>query len=122
MGRRSWRETKKELGRMGRRGLRQETLASYKAPWSWIVWLALGRFPVQELSSEGDVEKKGTQTRGTGRRHVTSGAYACDIHYCQQCFLVLFLVTRVISTPYFLLERANLDVICGGFCHMLPIQ
>lgn len=87
-----------------------------------MVWLALGRFPVQELSSEGDVEKKRTQTRGTGRRHVASGGYAGDIHYCQQCFLVLFLVTRVISTPYFLLERANLEVICEGLCHMLPIQ
>lgn len=83
---------KRELGRVGRRGLREKTLASSKASQSWIVWLALGRFPSEERSSKKNVEKKRTKTRDTSRRHVASGGYACDIHYCQQRFLVLFLV------------------------------
>lgn len=96
----------------------RERCASYKASWSW----GLARFPVQEHFSKQSVEKKKRQTIGTSRRRVASGGYVCDIHYCQQRCLVLFLVTRVILTPYFLLEQANLGVICGALHHMLPIQ
>lgn len=108
------------MGRRQRkqRGPREESCAAYKASWSW----GLARFPVQEHFSNQSVEKKKRKITGTNRRRMASGGCVCDIHYCQQCFLGLFLVTRVILTPYFLLEQANLGVICGALHHMLPIQ
>lgn len=105
-----------ELEKVG--GPREESCASYKASWSW----GLARFPVQEHFSKQNVEKKKRKTIGSSRRRMASGGSVCDIHYCQQRFLVLFLVTRVIVTPYFLLEQANLGVICGALHHMLLIQ
>lgn len=97
---------KEGAGRVGRREPREGKVCLLQSFLELGSLAGVSRYPAQEHSSKGNEEKK--ETSDTSRRHMTSGGYVCAIHYCQQHFLVLFLVTRVILTPYFLLEQANL--------------
>lgn len=89
--------------------------------------LGVGGPPIQALSSKAGGQ--GTEKQAAtvllwdaSRRHVAAGGAALDMHCCQQSFWRLLVVTRVILTPYFLWQRANLEVVHRLLNHMLPIQ
>lgn len=114
------RESRDGGGWGGRNGGRKVTGTTFIFHLSLLEFCSLGWFGsylIQELFSK-EMRRKRRQKTWEPSRRVAASSFAWDIHCCQQRFQQLFLVTRVILVPYFLLERVNLEVVeCSTICH-----